>query len=124
MKAIKLDGFRKGLNYVSNQSITKPSQKQNFLIKVHYASINPSDLGFVAGVYGRPNYTKNLKFPIIPGFEGSGIIVDTFDNKDKLTQSLIGKKVSFCSNYEKSEYYYDELIIKFHRKLVTIYINY
>ena len=100
MKAIILNGFRKGLKYDPNHALIKLNSKQRFLIKVYYASVNPSDLGFISGIYGRQSYIKNLTFPLIPGFEGSGVIVDTFDKESK---SLIGKKVCFCSNYEKTK---------------------
>ena len=44
-------------------------QKGDFLIKMKYAPINPSDLFFYLGLYG----IKKEGFPIM-GFEGSGVI--------------------------------------------------
>jgi len=45
-------------------------QKGQVLVKLHYASINPSDLSLLQGTFkNKPNY------PIIPGIEGSGIVV-------------------------------------------------
>jgi NADPH:quinone reductase-like Zn-dependent oxidoreductase len=72
----------------------KPNADPKYLVKVHYSPINPSDLGFVAGRYGR--YQDGV-FPKTAGFEGSGIIVDSDSEKGK---KYIGKKVSFLSNYE------------------------
>lgn len=52
---------------------------------MHAASCNPSDIAFIQGGY---NIVKTL--PAVPGFEGSGTIIESsLDNKD-----LIGKKVS------------------------------
>ena len=65
-----------------------------YIVKVHYSPINPSDLGFIAGRYGR--YQDGV-FPKTAGFEGSGIIVDSDIEAGK---EHIGKKVSFLSNYE------------------------
>ncbi|RLD46612.1 MAG: hypothetical protein DRI86_02650 [Bacteroidetes bacterium] len=45
-------------------------QKGQVLVKLHYASINPSDLSLLQGTFkNKPNY------PIVPGIEGSGIVV-------------------------------------------------
>ena len=65
-----------------------------YLVKVHYSPINPSDLGFIAGVYGR---NQDGIFPKTAGFEGSGIIVDAETDEARRN---IGKKVAFFSNYE------------------------
>lgn len=55
------------------------------LIKTHTAACNPSDIAFIQGGY---NIVKKL--PAVPGFEGSGIVVDA----GKQMKTLIGKKVS------------------------------
>jgi NADPH:quinone reductase-like Zn-dependent oxidoreductase len=90
---------------ISLSLIKKPSLKdieknkksdKNFLIKVHYSPINPSDLGFLSGVYGKIPYSN---FPKNLGFEGSGIILDTSENN----KSLIGKKVAFYCDPENEE---------------------
>ncbi len=65
-----------------------PSPGENeVLIKVHAAPCNPSDIAFMQGGY---NIVKPL--PAVPGFEGSGIVVEKGKN---LPQDIIGKKVSF-----------------------------
>ena len=74
----------------------KTSNEPKYLIKVHYSPINPSDLGFIAGIYGR--YQDGV-FPKTAGFEGSGIIVDAETDEGR---KQIGKKVSFFSNYENT----------------------
>lgn len=69
----------------------KPEQ---VLVKMNYAPINPSDLNFINGLYG---YKKEL--PVVPGWEGSGIIKKI--NSEKYTEEdLIGKKVSCFAPYE------------------------
>lgn len=55
------------------------------LIETAYASCNPSDIAFIRGGY---NIKKPL--PAVPGFEGSGKIIDAA--KDVL--NLVGKQVS------------------------------
>jgi NADPH:quinone reductase-like Zn-dependent oxidoreductase len=55
------------------------------LIKTHAAPVNPSDIAFIQGGY---NIVKPL--PAVPGFEGSGVIVDAGKN----AKELIHKKVS------------------------------
>ena len=57
------------------------------LIKVHAAPCNPSDIAFMQGGC---NIVKAL--PAVPGFEGSGTIVETGKN---IPAGLAGKKVSF-----------------------------
>jgi NADPH:quinone reductase-like Zn-dependent oxidoreductase len=90
---------------VSLSSINRPFLKdidkykisdEDFLLKVHYSPINPSDLGFLAGVYGRKPYSN---FPKPLGFEGSGIILDA----SQINKSLIGKKVAFYCDPENEK---------------------
>lgn len=64
-------------------SVLKPGQ---ILIKMAYASINPSDLAFVRGMYG-----IKKKLPCVPGFEGSGVVVAGTDSK---TKKMVGKNVA------------------------------
>jgi len=64
--------------------------KSQVLIKVDATTCNPSDLSFIQGSYG---IKKEL--PTVPGFEGTGIVVDA--GKDAHSQLLIGKRVSFYS---------------------------
>ncbi len=49
--------------------IPTPSKGQ-VLIKMEYASINPSDLSLLQGTYA-----EKPEYPLIPGIEGSGIVV-------------------------------------------------
>lgn len=66
------------------------------LIKVHCATIHPSDLFFLQGQYGR--YQPDV-FPVVPGFEGSGEIVKTGEGVDS---KLVGKRCGFILNGNKT----------------------
>jgi NADPH:quinone reductase-like Zn-dependent oxidoreductase len=57
------------------------------LIKVHASPINPSDLMFIQGLYG---FKKPL--PAVPGFEGSGTIVES--GVGMMSRFLKGKRVA------------------------------
>jgi NADPH:quinone reductase len=52
----------------------KPREDQ-VLVQMAYASINPSDLMFLRGLYG-----IKKKLPLIGGFEGSGVVVSTSEH--------------------------------------------
>ena len=60
--------------------------KDEVLIKVHAAPCNPSDIAFLMGGY---NIVKEV--PAVPGFEGSGIVVEAGEG----AEDLIDRKVSF-----------------------------
>ncbi len=63
------------------------------VVKLHAATCNPSDIAFIRGVY---NVVKPL--PAIPGFEASGLVVETGKN----CTALNGKKVSCFVQSERS----------------------
>jgi NADPH:quinone reductase-like Zn-dependent oxidoreductase len=65
----------------------KPSQ---LLIEVSLASINPSDVMFVKGMYGQPRQKGQPA-----GFEGVGTVVATGD--EPLAKSFAGKRVAFAT---------------------------
>lgn len=67
--------------------------KDQYLIKMKFAPINPSDLNFYLGSYG----VRKEGFPIM-GFEGSGVIEQCEDS------SLIGRKVSVLANSTNGTY--------------------
>jgi NADPH:quinone reductase-like Zn-dependent oxidoreductase len=60
------------------------------LIKVALASINPSDVMFVKGMYGQPRKKGRPA-----GFEGVGEVVAAGD--DAYAKSLIGKRVALAT---------------------------
>ena len=90
MKAVQLTAYNKNVlrALLSLEVVEKEIpelQKNEVLVKMHAASCNPSDIAFIQAGY---NIIKKL--PAVPGFEGSGVVVDVgSDLKD-----LVGKKVS------------------------------
>ena len=61
---------------------------EEVLIKVHSAPINPSDIGFIRGLYpaGKPK-------PTFAGFEGSGIVVEV--GSSEKVHPLLNKRVTY-----------------------------
>lgn len=77
--------------YVEYGSIGVPSPKPTqLLIKVALASINPSDVMFLKGMYGQPRVKGQPA-----GFEGVGTVVATGD--DPYALSFAGKRVAFAT---------------------------
>lgn len=77
--------------YVEYGSISVPSPKPTqLLVKVALASINPSDVMFIKGMYGQPRAKGQPA-----GFEGIGTVVQTGD--DPYAKSLAGKRVAFAT---------------------------
>lgn len=76
---------------VQEVPVPKP-QKGEVLVKMAASPINPSDLSFLKGTYvTKPNY------PVVPGIEGSGIVVAS--GGGLIANIRIGKKVT-CSSSE------------------------
>jgi NADPH:quinone reductase-like Zn-dependent oxidoreductase len=72
MRAVLLKAYDgKPENIVVDEVPTPKPGPGQVLVKVFASPINPSDLAFLAGMYG---FKKQL--PTIPGFEGSGTVVD------------------------------------------------
>lgn len=95
MKAVILKTYEPDLKkavknlQIEERAVPKPSKAQ-VLIRVEAAAINPADLSFIQGLYGaRP------KLPVIPGFEGTGTVVEA--GESSLAQGLIGKRVFFAA---------------------------
>jgi len=94
MRSVQITGLTRQLKI---NKIPKPIlniESNNILVKVKYAPINPSDIGFIFNLYGR---FKHKEYPCNLGFEGSGIIENSRD------KTLIGKRVIFWTNYEKEK---------------------
>ena len=87
MQAILLQGKGKPLT-VGQIPVPRPGRGQ-VLVRMAAAPINPSDLGFLKGGYG---FQK--PFPVVPGFEGSGIVVGA--GPGVLPRLFVGRRV-VCS---------------------------
>ncbi|MEZ5107061.1 MAG: zinc-binding dehydrogenase [Draconibacterium sp.] len=77
---------------VEDIPVPKPANGE-VLIKMHSSPINPSDLSFIKGGYG-----VQKPYPVVPGFEGSGTVVEA--GKGILPKLLVGKNVA-CSASHK-----------------------
>ncbi len=84
--------------------------KDQVLIKVHGAPCNPSDIAFLMGGY---NIVKPL--PAVPGFEGSGIVVEAGEG----AEDLIDRKVSFFIQEEDCGSW-SEYVLSHRKKLVVL----
>jgi NADPH:quinone reductase-like Zn-dependent oxidoreductase len=70
-------------------------EKDEILLKMMCSTIHPADISFLSGRYGA---SKPDQLPLIPGFEGSGLVVKVGSEVD---QSLVGKRVSVFANSSK-----------------------
>ncbi|MBC8504540.1 MAG: zinc-binding dehydrogenase [Chloroflexi bacterium] len=75
---------------VEQRPVPKPG-KDEVLVKVAAAPINPSDLAFLAGNYGFDNPP-----PVVPGGEGSGTVVAI--GPGAMGRYFLGKRVACLSN--------------------------
>lgn len=77
--------------YVTEGKIAVPEPAgSQVLVKVALASVNPSDVMFVKGMYGQPRKKGQPA-----GFEGVGEVVSAGD--DPRAQALVGKRVAFAT---------------------------
>ena len=77
--------------YVTPGTIAVPTPKASqVLVKVALASINPSDVMFIKGMYGQPRAKGQ---PV--GFEGVGEVVAA--GEDPGAQKLVGRRVAFAT---------------------------
>ncbi|MGM0595803.1 MAG: alcohol dehydrogenase catalytic domain-containing protein [Myxococcota bacterium] len=72
MKGICVDSNNNKITIRESSLQVPVPKKSEVLVKIDYAPINPSDLVFIKGKYG-----KKTRYPIVPGFEGAGTIVST-----------------------------------------------
>lgn len=84
--------------------------KDEVLIKVHAAPCNPSDIAFLMGGY---NIVKEV--PAVPGFEGSGVVVEAGEG----AEDLIDRKVSFFIQEEDCGSW-SEFVVSSRKKLVVL----
>ncbi len=94
---------------VEECGLPQPSEDE-VLIKVHAAPCNPSDIAFLMGGY---NIVKSL--PTVPGFEGSGIVVEAGEG----AEDFIDRKVSFFIQ-EENYGSWAEYVISHKKKIVIL----
>lgn len=67
---------------MQSEACTTPvPQRHEVLVRMLHAPINPADLNFIEGTYGR-----RPQFPAVPGIEGCGRIEDVGDEVESLTE--------------------------------------
>jgi NADPH2:quinone reductase len=96
-KTICLDK-EKGRLHILTKSF-RNLQEDELLIKIHYANISHYDLLFLRGEHEEMESTK---FPVTPGFEGSGEIIAVGSPSDK---NLIGKRVTCLAQIDYQGYF-------------------
>lgn len=88
MRAVIMEQY-KHPKYVKDFPIPEPKENE-VLVKVEAAPINPSDLLYIDGKYG-----KQAVFPVVLGFEGSGVI--TKSGGGVYADTLVNKRVAFTT---------------------------
>ena len=105
MTAVVLDSYS-GVDalHIEQRPVPKPGPNE-VLVKVAAAAINPSDLSFIEGRYA---FRKPL--PAIPGFEGSGMVVDT--GGGLMGRYLNGKRVACVSQQDGEGLWAEYVVVK------------
>lgn len=87
MRALELRSYDGRLDSLSvvMKPVARPAHGQ-VLVRMAAAPVNPSDLMFIRGLYG---FKKKL--PVVPGFEGSGVVVA---GGGLLGRALVGRRVA------------------------------
>jgi len=108
-KAIELEKFRGPLLIKEKQ--LRDLAEDEVLIKVICGTIHPADFSFVKGTYGS---NKPDLLPLVPGLEGSGLIIKV---GSKIDSNMIGKRCSIFTDVTKpgqfqglwAQYHYTKL---------------
>ncbi len=121
-KAVCLDKFM-GRIHIARKSF-RPLHKNELLIKVKHTTINFLDILFLRGEYpgfpyentiNQKEFTspQEISFPIIPGFEGIGEVIDSQSTNHK---HLIGKHVAVYSGltFGSTKPYFEGLWAEYH----------
>lgn len=98
MKAIARSSDPKKIVEVISFPTPKPG-KGEVLIRVEVCPINPSDENFALGTYGKKGELL-IKSPIIPGFEGSGVVVALGED---VPPALLNQRVGFVTDFHGKE---------------------
>lgn len=91
MAALELHSYREGLQNLAlvEKPIPQPGRGE-VLVRIDYAAVNPSDLNFLRGEYG-----KRRPLPTVPGFEGSGVVVAA--GPGFMARRMLGKRVAVAT---------------------------
>ncbi|HVF57387.1 MAG TPA: zinc-binding dehydrogenase [Pyrinomonadaceae bacterium] len=94
MRALELGSYEQeddSLRLVQRK-VPRPG-KGEVLVRIAAAPVNPSDLVFLRGLYG-----QKKKLPVVPGFEGSGVVVAA--GRGLLGRYLLGKRVACAAPFD------------------------
>ncbi len=94
MRALQLrayDGKPESLVLVE-KPVPHPGKGQ-VLVQIAAAPVNPSDSGFIRGLYA-----MQKKLPVTPGFEGSGTVVAA--GSGLMARALLGKRVTSAAPFD------------------------
>ncbi len=89
MRAVELRAYSDKPKLVTVEKPLPKPGRGDVLVKMSAAPINPSDLMFLEGKYG-----VRKPLPVVPGFEGSGVVVAT--GSAPAARALLGRRVA-CS---------------------------
>lgn len=91
MRALELRSYEEGLDGLAlvEKPIPQPGSGQ-VLVRIEYAAVNPSDLNFIRGQYG-----ERRDLPVVPGFEGSGVVVQA--GRGLMARRMLGKRVAVAT---------------------------
>jgi NADPH2:quinone reductase len=94
MRALELRSYDAGPDslVVVERPVPRPQQNQ-VLIRIAASPVNPSDLMFLRGLYG-----VKKELPVVPGFEGSGRVVEA--GGGLFARYLKGKRVACAASPE------------------------
>jgi NADPH:quinone reductase-like Zn-dependent oxidoreductase len=119
MQALALNHYGPPSTYtiltIPTPKITSPSQ---VLIKVHAASINPTDIGTASGVH---KIIISLPMPVKLGYDLSGTV---FGVRDKVTKFKEGDEVFGCLTFqEQVRLFFTPFIFRSTRAVSTLIIE-
>jgi NADPH2:quinone reductase len=94
MSAVELRSYEEGEGglRVVERPVPRPGRGE-VLVRIAAAPVNPSDLMFVRGMYG---HRKRL--PVVPGFEGSGVVVES--GGGFMARYLKGRRVACAARFD------------------------
>lgn len=94
MRAVELRSYEEGEGglRVVERPVPRPGRGE-VLVRMAAAPVNPSDLMFVRGLYG-----QRKRLPVVPGFEGSGVVVAS--GGGFMARYLKGRRVACAAPFD------------------------
>ncbi len=92
MRAVELRSYEEGEVTVVERPVPRAGRGE-VLVKIAAAPVNPSDLMFVRGLYG-----QRKRLPVVPGFEGSGVVVES--GGGFMARFLKGRRVACAAPFD------------------------